>query len=211
MAFSKKHQPGLHVVAAPSGGGKTSLVAALLKRDQHIGLSVSYTTRPPRPGEVDGVHYHFVDIDRFEELRRQEAFLESASVYGHFYGTSRAAVEQQLGQGLDVMLDIDWQGAQQVRMSFPSCNSIFILPPSLEELRRRLSLRGQDSKEVIELRMQKARAEIAHFAEFDFLVINDDFNAALDDLHSIVRHRCLKRQGQEKQIQSLLAELLENV
>jgi len=203
--------PNLYVVAAPSGGGKTSLVAALLERDPQIGLSISYTTRPPRPGEEDGVHYHFVDKEKFDELYREGAFLESATVYGHFYGTSRAAVEQRLDQGFDVMLDIDWQGAQQVRMSFPSCISLFILPPSLEELRRRLSQRGQDSDEVIEHRMQQARAEIAHFAEFDFLVINDNFDEALDDLHSIVRHHRLNRSGQEERINALLAELLENV
>lgn len=211
MAFTRKHPPGLHVVAAPSGGGKTSLVAALLRRDPHIGLSVSYTTRPPRPGEENGVHYHFVDQPHFEGMLRADAFLESALVYGNYYGTSREAVEAQLQQGLDVMLDIDWQGAQQVRMSFPSSNSVFILPPSLAELRRRLSMRGQDSAEVIELRMQKAKTEIAHFAEFDYIIINDDFEEALDDLHSIVRHRRLKRQGQEDRVQTLLAELLENV
>lgn len=201
-------EPNLYVVAAPSGGGKTSLINALLERDDRIRLSVSHTTRPARPGEVDSVHYNFVDEETFQNLAHQGAFLEHARVYGHLYGTGRQAVRDRLDAGYDVMLDIDWQGAQQIKSSFPGCCSIFILPPSLEVLHRRLSHRGQDSAAVIERRMQQARSEIAHCREFDFLVINDDFAMALEDLHSIVRERRPVRCRQEERITALLAELL---
>lgn len=200
----------LYVVAAPSGGGKTSLIKSLLARDDAVRLSVSHTTRPPRPGEQDQVHYHFVDAERFSRLVSEDAFLEHADVYDHRYGTGREAVESQLAQGFDVILDIDWQGARQIRSSFPACVSIFILPPSLETLRQRLRNRGQDSEEVIEKRMQKARAEIAHWDEFDFLIINDDFQAALADLQSIIRSGKLQRQGQQERYVKILAELLQS-
>ena len=203
--------PNLYVVAAPSGGGKTSLIDALLKRDQRINLSISHTTRPPRPGEVDNVHYYFTDDATFRRLVAENAFLEHATVFGHLYGTGRDPVMKMLEQGHDVMLDIDWQGAAQVRESFPSSCSIFILPPSLRELRARLSRRGQDKPEVIEKRMKEAQAEISHFAEFDFCIINDVIEEALDDLHSIIRRRTPKRIGQEKRMGPLLAELLETV
>jgi guanylate kinase len=201
-------EPNLYVIAAPSGGGKTSLVNALLARDEKISLSISHTTRPPRPGEIDGVHYYFVDEKAFKALVAEGALLEHARVFGHFYGTGREAVSQKLAEGYDVMLDIDWQGARQIKQSFPSCCSIFILPPSLEELHKRLSERGQDSAEVIARRMREARSEITHCREFDFAVINDDFKAALDDLYSIVRQRKPVRTGQEARIAALLAELL---
>ena len=203
--------PNLYVVAAPSGGGKTSLISALLKQDDRITLSVSHTTRPPRPGEIDGVHYHFVDEPTFEKMAEQGAFLEHATVFGHHYGTGRAEVCKHLAAGYDVMLDIDWQGARQVRKAFPGCCSIFILPPSLEELRKRLSTRRQDSAEVIERRMRQARSEIAHYDEFDFVLVNDDFDAALADLHAIMKHRSPLRCGQQERIASLVADLLENV
>ena len=203
--------PNLYVVAAPSGGGKTSLIDALLKRDDRISLSISHTTRPPRPGEVDKVHYYFTDPATFRRLVAENAFLEHATVFGHFYGTGREAVMKMLAQGQDVMLDIDWQGAAQVRESFPSSCSIFILPPSLAELRARLSRRGQDKPEVIEKRMREAQAEISHYDEFDFCIINDVFEEALEDLHSIIRHRAPRRTGQEKRMAPLLAELLETV
>ncbi|MDT8319240.1 MAG: guanylate kinase [Xanthomonadales bacterium] len=204
------NKPKLFVVAAPSGGGKTSLIQALLDADEGVRLSVSYTTRPPRPGERDGVHYHFIDEDLFSELVARDAFLEYASVFDHRYGTSRETVEHQLRQGHDVILDIDWQGARQIRISFPACVSVFILPPSLETLRRRLENRGQDSNEVIEKRMQRARAEIAHWDEFDFLIVNDDFGEALADLQSIIHEGKLQRRDQEKRYVKILADLLEN-
>jgi len=203
--------PNLYVIAAPSGGGKTSLIGALLERDERIALSVSHTTRPPRPGEIDGLHYHFVDEKTFQRLIDEGAFLEYATVYGQHYGTGRAAITRQLREGFDVMLDIDWQGARQVKRAFPSCCSIFVLPPSLNELKNRLRNRGQDSEEVIERRMQQARSEIAHCREFDFLIINDDFAAALEDLHSIVRRHRPVRGGQEERFDALLAELLDIV
>lgn len=201
-------EPNLYVIAAPSGGGKTSMINALLQRDKSMRLSISHTTRQPRPGEIDGVHYHFVNLATFQILLANGEFLENARVYGNYYATGRADVCKRLADGYDVLLDIDWQGARQVKKSFPNCCSIFILPPSLEELQNRLSDRGQDSAEVIEMRMVQARSEIAHCREFDFLIINDDFDAALSDLHSIVRHNSPVRQGQEERIASLLAELL---
>ena len=206
-----KFTPNLYTVAAPSGGGKTSLIDALLKRDERISLSISHTTRPPRPGEVDKVHYFFTDPETFNRLVAENAFLEHATVFGHLYGTGRDPVMKMLREGHDVMLDIDWQGAAQVRESFPSSCSIFILPPSLPELRARLSRRGQDKPEVIDKRMREAQAEISHYAEFDFCVINDVFEDALDDLHSIIRNRAPRRRGQEKRLGPLLAELLETV
>jgi guanylate kinase len=196
------------VVAAPSGGGKTSLIKALLERDDRIRLSVSHSTRPPRPGEENGVHYHFVDEPEFEWLIRDNAFLEHARVFDNYYGTGRSAVEQQLAAGHDVILDIDWQGARQIRQTFPSCCSIFIIPPSLEILRQRLEKRGQDSKEVISRRMRDAQAEISHWDEFDFLVVNDDFELALEDLHSIIRSGKPVRETGEGKYSENLAELL---
>lgn len=204
------NEPKLFVVAAPSGGGKTSLIQALLDCDENVRLSVSCTTRPPRPGERDGVHYHFIDEDRFSERIARDAFLEYACVFDHRYGTGRERVESQLRQGHNVILDIDWQGARQIRASFPSCVSIFILPPSLETLRQRLKNRGQDSDEVIEKRMQRARGEIAHWDEFDFLIVNDDFDEALADLRSIIRDGKLQRRDQEKRYVKILADLLES-
>lgn len=202
-------EPRLYVVAAPSGGGKTSLIAALLERDPQVRLSVSHTTRKPRPGEIDGVHYHFVDESEFERLVSQSAFLEHARVFDHRYGTGRRAVEQQLEQGHDVILDIDWQGARQVRASFPSSRSIFIIPPSLEALQQRLTKRGQDDEAVIRRRMRDARAEISHWDEFDYLIVNDDFDQALDELHRIVRQDEAPRAQASGRTREILADLLE--
>ncbi len=200
----------LYVVAAPSGGGKTSLINALLEKHDRIRLSVSYTTRTARPGEKDGVHYHFVDDPTFDGLIAKNAFLEHAEVFGYRYATGREVVEKKLHAGFDVLLDIDWQGARQIRESFPSSCTIFILPPSLEALRKRLAIRGQDSEEVIEERMREARAEISYSSEFDYLIINDDFDQALADLQSIVCHRKLHRPDQKDQYEDLLAELRKN-
>jgi guanylate kinase len=206
-----KQDPNLYVLAAPSGGGKTSLIAALMERDKNICLSVSHTTRPPRAGEIDGKHYHFVDKPGFEALTEIDAFLEYAHVFDYSYGTGRQAVMNQLAKGFDVMLDIDWQGAQQVREKFPACCSIYLLPPSIQELNKRLSGRGQDSPEIVARRMRQAQSEISHWADFDFLVINDHFDKALNDVHSIIRHRRPKRSSQKKRFAALLAELMENV
>jgi len=200
--------PRLFVVASPSGGGKTSLVNALLQQDEHVALSVSHTTRAPRPGEQEGVHYYFVDDATFEALAEEGAFLEHARVFGSRYGTGRAAVTRQLASGFDVLLDIDWQGARQVRKSFPAARTIFILPPSLDVLRQRLVKRGQDSEEVIARRMQAARDEISHAGEFDYLVVNDDFQSALADLHAIVRQGRPRRTEQISKSREILAELL---
>jgi len=202
--------PGVFVVSAPSGGGKTSLVNALLQSDDRVALSVSHTTRAPRPGEKDGVHYHFVDPRTFERLVHENAFLEHARVFDHRYGTGRAAVASQLAAGYDVLLDIDWQGARQVRRSYPAARSIFILPPSLAVLKERLEGRGQDSAEVIHRRMAGARAEIDHAAEFDYLVVNDDFDAALEDLRAIVRRGQPLRDPDQGRAREILAELLES-
>ena len=203
------NKPNLFVVAAPSGGGKSSLINALLKQDDGVRLSVSHTTRSPRPGEIEGQHYYFIDEDGFLELIGRQAFLEHAQVFDHRYGTGREAVERQLSAGHDVILDIDWQGARQIRQSFPACVTIFIVPPSIDTLRQRLTGRGQDSDEVIRRRMLDAKAEISHWDEFDFLIINDDFDNALEDLQSIIRHGRLKSPCQEEEKREILAELLE--
>lgn len=202
------NEPNLYVVAAPSGGGKTSLIRALLEKDEKASLSISHTTRAPRPGEVEGLHYHFVDDSTFTRMIAENAFLEHAQVFDNRYGTGRDAVSLKLAAGYDIILDIDWQGARQIRGNFPDCCTIFILPPSLEVLRNRLANRGQDSMEVIERRMKDARAEISHWNEFDFVIINDDFDQALADLQSIVRHRKLRRPEQKNRNDDLVAELL---
>jgi len=201
---------GLFIIASPSGGGKTSLVNALLSSDSRLALSVSHTTRPPRAGEVDGQHYHFTDSETFDCMVEEGAFLEHATVFRHSYGTHAEALQSQLDQGLDVILEIDWQGAAQVRLVFPASRSIFILPPSLEVLRERLSRRGQDSEEVIQHRMREAQAEISHWEEFDYLVVNEEFQDALRDLRAIIRACRLGREVQCRQHSALLAELLGN-
>ena len=202
------NDPKLYVVAAPSGGGKTSLVRELLQKDRRVKLSVSYTTRPSRPGEVDGTHYHFVAEDRFLALVEKDALLEHARVFDYRYGTGRKAVEQDLAAGFDVILDIDWQGARQIRTSFPSSCSIFIVPPSLDALRQRLIARGQDSDSVIQRRMRDAKAEISHWDEFDFLIVNEEFEQALSELHSIIRSGKQGRPDDQQQYGEILAELL---
>lgn len=177
----------LLIVSAPSGAGKTSLVRALLQKEPRIRLSISHTTRPPRPGERDGHDYHFVDLPQFRAMKELEGFLEWAEVHGNHYGTSRAWLEAELDGGQDVLLEIDWQGADQVRHVFPEATGIFILPPSMPELERRLRARGQDQAEVIARRVAAARDEMRHAAEFDYIVMNEDFQEALADLLAIVR------------------------
>jgi guanylate kinase len=177
----------LYIVSAPSGAGKTSLVKALLKNDPAIRLSVSYTTRAPRPGETNGRDYHFVDRQRFEEMLAEGEFLEHAEVYGNFYGTSKGNISRELNAGHDILLEIDWQGAAQVKTHFPESASIFILPPSFNALRTRLKGREQDSDEVIERRLAAAAHDVAHADAFDYIMVNDDFDHALQDLVAITR------------------------
>ncbi|MBI3344221.1 MAG: guanylate kinase [Gammaproteobacteria bacterium] len=201
-------QGTLYIIAAPSGGGKSSLVKALLESTANLQVSVSYTTRPMRPREQEGVDYHFVDQARFDALRDSGVFLEHAEVFGHCYGTSRAWVMERLQQGTDVLLEIDWQGKHQIAQSFPEAVSIFVLPPSRAVLEQRLRARGQDGDEVIARRMQAATNEISHWNEFDYLVLNDDFQTAVADVQAIFRARRLRRGPQGARLQRLLAELL---
>jgi guanylate kinase len=198
----------LFIVAAPSGAGKSTLVNALLEREPAISLSVSHTTRPPRTGEEYGRHYYFVERSEFEREIEEGIFLEHAEVHGNLYGTSRKTVSGLLGQGKDVLLEIDWQGAQQVRKTKADCVSIFILPPSRHELERRLRGRGSDSAEVIERRLHNSREEIAHAHEFDYIIVNDRFEDALGDLQGIVRAVRLRSELQWLRHEQLIAELL---
>lgn len=186
----------LIVVSAPSGAGKTTLVRMLLERDPQVRLSVSYTTRLPRPGEQDGREYNFVDIATFGAMRDRGDFLEWAEVHGNFYGTSRVWLAGQMEAGSDVLLEIDWQGAQQVRRLFPDAVTIFILPPSVAELERRLRGRGQDAEDVIQRRVAAALGEMRHVGEFDFAIINNDLQVALDDLAAAVRAARLRLASQ---------------
>ncbi len=198
----------LYVFSAPSGAGKTTLVKALLEQTIDIGVSVSHTTRAPRDGEVNGKDYNFVSQDTFKGLIDQSAFLEHAQVFDNFYGTSQIWVEQELEAGRDVILEIDWQGAQQIRQQMPHMVSVFILPPSREELLKRLTGRGTDSQEIIDRRMQDAVSEMSHYGEFNYLIINDDFDTALQELRSIVIARRQRTAVQSQKQQSLLANLL---
>ncbi|ARS51081.1 guanylate kinase [Ectopseudomonas mendocina] len=198
----------LYIVSAPSGAGKTSLVKALVESEAQIRVSVSHTTRAMRPGEVDGVNYHFVDHARFHAMLERSEFLEHAQVFDNLYGTSQKWVEQTLAEGFDLILEIDWQGAQQVRKLMPQAKSIFILPPTQEALRHRLTNRGQDSGEIIERRMREAVSEMSHYVEYDYLVINDDFNHALSDLKAIFRSNQLAQTQQQQRHAGLLSELL---
>ena len=197
----------LFIVTAPSGAGKTSLVKALIEREQQLRVSVSHTTRAKRPGEEGGVNYHFVGEAAFMEMLRKGSFFESALVYGNHYGTSQLWVNEQLEAGLDVILEIDWQGAVQVRNLDPNACSIFILPPSLETLKIRLLNRAQDDTETIENRMSEAVAEISHVAEANFVVINEDFDTALEDLCAIIRSCRLTMKYQETNQAALFASL----
>ena len=198
----------LYVVAAPSGAGKTTLVRMLLAEEGGVHLSVSFTTRAPRPGEQDGREYHFVSVDRFRGMIAGDEFLEWAEVHGNFYGTSKKWIGEQLAAGHDVLLEIDWQGAQQVRKLFPAAIGIFILPPSMDELSRRLTGRGTDAADVIERRLAAAEAEMRHVGEFDYAIINDQLDQALQDMRAIVRSSRLSPGKQRLQYPALFSRLL---
>jgi guanylate kinase len=199
----------LFVISAPSGAGKTSLVKALLEQTADIGVSVSHTTRARRPGEQDGVDYHFVDHKVFESMVEDAAFLEHAQVFDNYYGTAAANIEKTLVEGRDVILEIDWQGAAQVRKLIPHAVNIFILPPSRQALEQRLRGRGQDSDEIIQRRMRDAVSETSHYPEYDYLVVNDQFEDALAELKSIVIARRCRYQAQSQRLAPLLKELLD--
>jgi guanylate kinase len=198
----------LFVIAAPSGAGKTSLVKALLASEPRLRLSVSHTTRKRRPTEQDGREYHFVSVPQFERLVARGEFLEHAQVFDNFYGTARSFVEEQLRQGYDVILEIDWQGAQQVRRAVPDCVSIFILPPSRRALAERLSRRATDSAQIIARRLADATADMSHYREFDYVIVNDDFAEAVSDLRRIVAGRAADLTSARPALAPLLAELL---
>jgi len=203
------HSTGtLYIISAPSGAGKTSLVKALIDAEPQIRVSVSHTTRAMRPGEENGVNYHFVDRAEFVRMVEHGDFLEQAEVFGNLYGTSQSHLQQTLDAGHDLILEIDWQGAEQVRRQMPGARSIFILPPSQQALRQRLTNRGQDSDAIIEGRMREAVSEMSHYVEYDFLIINDDFAHALDDLKAIFRANRLQQLPQQQRFTQLLSELL---
>ncbi|BDF96520.1 MULTISPECIES: guanylate kinase [Pseudoalteromonas] len=198
----------LFILSAPSGAGKSSLINALLAKHSDMKVSVSHTTRSPRPGEENGVHYHFVTVEEFKALIEKNDFFEWAQVFDNYYGTSKQAIEQQLTAGIDVFLDIDWQGARQVRELVADVETIFILPPSKAELESRLNNRGQDSQQVIAGRMAKAQSETSHFDEYDYVVVNDDFATALNEIETIVLAKRLSLQSQAIRHQKLLTDLL---
>jgi guanylate kinase len=205
--FSSRISGNLFIITAASGAGKTSLIQALLAKDAQIKLSISHTTRPARPGEVDGEHYHFVTQAQFLETLNAGGFLESADVHGAKYGTAQSAVDSALQAGSDVILEIDWQGAAQVRNIYPQAVSIFILPPSLEALEQRLNSRGQDSAEVISKRVAAARDEMRHVVEFDYVTINDKFELALQDLMAIILAQRLSSKTQLTRHAALIQKL----
>lgn len=201
-------QATLYIVSAPSGAGKTSLVKVLVERDDNIVISVSHTTRTPRAGEVDGEHYYFTNVDDFKKMVAAGQFLEHARVFDNFYGTSRQQVETTLAAGTDVILEIDWQGARLVRAALPAAVSIFILPPSRDALDERLRTRGQDSDEIIARRMSDAISEISHYDEFEYLIINDDFDTALGELAAVFLAPRLRLAHQQSAFKGLIADLL---
>jgi guanylate kinase len=200
----------LYIVSAPSGAGKSSMINAYLSRHRAYPaqVSISHTTRPVRPGEINGNHYHFVSHEEFKQLIAEQAFFEYAEVFGNFYGTSRLSIEQTLADGIDVFLDIDWQGARQVKQMMPEAVSVFILPPSREELENRLHMRGQDSPDVIKKRMDEAESEMSHYNEYDYLIINSNFDEALSELTAIITGQRLRTRQQAARHRHLLDELL---
>jgi guanylate kinase len=198
----------LYIVSAPSGAGKTSLITAMLETVKGIKVSVSHTTRPMRDGEVNGKHYHFIDKATFEQDIEKNLFLEHANVFGNYYGTSHTAVNEQLSQGIDVILEIDWQGAQQIRKLAPNTRSIFILPPSISELENRLIKRNQDAADVIAKRVAQAKEDVSHYGEYDHIIINNDFGTALTDLNSIFICQRTQREKLEQREPDLLKQLI---
>ncbi|MES2672990.1 MAG: guanylate kinase [Pseudomonadota bacterium] len=208
MVRTGKSLGTLYTVSAPSGAGKTSLVSALVRSNPEVCVSVSHTTRAMRPGEVNGVNYHFIDHAVFEQMLEASAFLESARVFNNYYGTSQQWVIDTLKQGVDVILEIDWQGAQQVRKLMPETVSLFILPPSLACLRQRLTGRGQDDTTVIELRMSEAISEMSHYVEADYLIVNDDFTTALAQFQALITSQHLRLARQVERHIDLIQELL---
>lgn len=198
----------LFIVSAPSGAGKSSLIQALLKRHSDMQVSVSHTTRAPRPGEQDGVHYHFISVDEFKALIAKDEFFEWAEVFGNYYGTSKSTIRDSLSRGIDVFLDIDWQGARQIKAQESSAKGIFILPPSLAELEQRLTKRGQDSSDVIAKRMAQAHSEMSHADEYEYLIINDNFDSALSEFERIVLAERNSFGSQASKHQALLTQLL---
>lgn len=207
---AREYAGQLFVIAAPSGAGKTTLTRQLLAAEPGIRLSVSHTTRAPRPGEENGREYHFVDVPTFQRMQAAGDFLESAHVHGNHYGTSKPGIEAALAAGVDVLLEIDWQGAQQVRRQFPACVGIFVLPPSLAELERRLVGRGQDAADVIARRLAAAQAEMAHVGEFDYVIINNDLAVALTEFRQIVAASRLRMSAQRVRHARLFSELLDS-
>jgi len=195
------------MITAPSGAGKTSLVKTLVNQNNNLCVSISHTTRPPRNSELDGVNYHFINNNEFMEMLSQGQFLESANVYGHYYGTSRTWVDEQLKSGNNVILEIDWQGARQVRDLLPNVCSIYILPPSLEALTNRLKDRGQDDDDTIENRMNEAQSVIAHVTEADFVVVNDEFELAIKNINAIINSQGLNTEPQELDLTNLIERL----
>lgn len=209
MTEKKKVMGTLYVVSAPSGAGKTSLLKQLITQIDSVETSISHTTRPMRNGEVDGVDYHFVTTEQFKQLVAEGAFFEYAEVFGNYYGTTKASIQQQLETGVDVILEIDWQGARQIREQLPQSCSIFVLPPSKQALQDRLQGRGQDDEAVIQRRMQEAQSEMSHYSEYDYLVVNDDFSLALAELKSIFVGKRLELARQVQKHAHLLSNLLD--